>query len=251
MMAIARDLAPPLKAALDATSGSEARVDWRARAIRKWKHAPEAARDPEVTLGAFRRLHCDTHSPSLGALSSAPELPPPNQISLFPGIEPNPNGISTRAGICRAIRHDRQRRQPQWALEIQQKEKHYDENRIWRRAGAVLAGIFWQASWRWQARMDAAYSSSPAPIVPAATRSWYSGWIQTGTPSLTWVDTLQTGGNGGAGGNAGILQFRDGLGAVANFGSNSVSQLVRYGRFIAVGRTLKLAQGAQTPIQSH
>ena len=43
---------------------------------------------------------------------------------------------------------------------------------------------------------------------------------------------LPTGGNGGASTNAGILQFEDDLGAVANYGSNSVTQLVRYDDFI-------------------
>jgi hypothetical protein len=68
-----------------------------------------------------------------------------------------------------------------------------------------------------------------------------------GTPSLSMVDTLPTGGNGGASTNAGILQFRDDLGAVANFGSNSVSQLVRYDDFIAMGRTIKLSHGCVKP----
>jgi hypothetical protein len=58
---------------------------------------------------------------------------------------------------------------------------------------------------------------------------------------------LATGGNGGASTNAGILQFQDDLGAVANFGSNSVSQLVRYDDFIAVGRTIKLSPGCVKP----
>ena len=68
-----------------------------------------------------------------------------------------------------------------------------------------------------------------------------------GTPSLSLVDMLPTGGNGGASDNAGILQFRDDLGAVANYGSNSVSQLVRYDDFIGVGPTIKLAPGCVKP----
>jgi hypothetical protein len=68
-----------------------------------------------------------------------------------------------------------------------------------------------------------------------------------GTPSLALVDMLPTGGNGGASGNAGILQFTDNLGAVANYGSNSVSQLVRDGNIISVGRTIKLAPGCVDP----
>jgi hypothetical protein len=68
-----------------------------------------------------------------------------------------------------------------------------------------------------------------------------------GTPPLSWVDTLPTGGNGGASGNAGILQFGDDLGAVANYGSNSVSQLVRDGNIISIGSTIKLATGCVKP----
>jgi hypothetical protein len=68
-----------------------------------------------------------------------------------------------------------------------------------------------------------------------------------GTPSLSMVDMLATGGNGGASTNAGILQFRDDLGAVANYGSNTVTQLTRYDDFIAIGRTIKLASGCMKP----
>jgi len=68
-----------------------------------------------------------------------------------------------------------------------------------------------------------------------------------GTPSLTMVNKLPTGGNGGAGGNAGILQFQNNLGAVANFGSNTVTQLIRYNEFVAVGRTIHLAGDCVKP----
>ena len=61
------------------------------------------------------------------------------------------------------------------------------------------------------------------------------------------VDMLPTGGNGGASTNAGILQFRDDLGAVANYGSNTVSQLVRDDDFIGIGPTIKLASGCVKP----
>lgn len=66
-------------------------------------------------------------------------------------------------------------------------------------------------------------------------------------PSLSFADMLATGGNGGASTNAGILQFKDGLGAVANFGSNTVTELVRYDDFISVGRTINLANGCVKP----
>ncbi len=65
--------------------------------------------------------------------------------------------------------------------------------------------------------------------------------------SLSWVDTLPTGGKGGASGNAGILQFEDQLGAVANFGSNTVSQLERDDDYISVGRTINLKAGCVNP----
>jgi hypothetical protein len=68
-----------------------------------------------------------------------------------------------------------------------------------------------------------------------------------GMPSLSLADTLPTGGKGGAGTNAGMLQFRDNLGAVANYGSNSVTQLVRYDDFIGIGRTINLAPGCVKP----
>jgi len=57
-----------------------------------------------------------------------------------------------------------------------------------------------------------------------------------------------TGGTGGAGGNAGAVQFRDGLGVVANYGSNNVSQLVRIGDLIRLGGTIELSQGCMNPV---
>ena len=68
-----------------------------------------------------------------------------------------------------------------------------------------------------------------------------------GTPSLTATQTVPTGAKGGASGNAGILQFQGNLGAVANFGSNSITQLVRRGDFIGVGRNIALASDCTGP----
>jgi len=65
--------------------------------------------------------------------------------------------------------------------------------------------------------------------------------------SLSYQESLPTGGSGGAGGNAGILQFGREGGAVANFGSNSVTELVREDDSIRVGHTLKLAPGCLKP----
>src|SRR5208337_4036886 len=69
----------------------------------------------------------------------------------------------------------------------------------------------------------------------------------SGTPSLSLVNSLPTGGKGGASTNAGILQFQDDFGAVANFGSNTVSQLVRYQNYIGIGRTIPLASDCVKP----
>ena len=69
----------------------------------------------------------------------------------------------------------------------------------------------------------------------------------SGTPSLSLVNTLSTGGKGGASTNAGILQFQDDFGAVANFGSNTVNQLVRYNNFIGLGRTIALDSDCAKP----
>jgi hypothetical protein len=68
-----------------------------------------------------------------------------------------------------------------------------------------------------------------------------------GTPSLSLAENLVTGGKGGAGTNAGIVQFKGELGAVANYGSNTVNQLVRYGNSIAVGKTIHLAPDCLKP----
>lgn len=72
--------------------------------------------------------------------------------------------------------------------------------------------------------------------------------LNTGSnPSLSWVKTMPTGGKGGASGNAGILQFNGTRGAVANFGSNTVSELVRHNNSFAIGKTIPLAQDCLSP----
>jgi len=68
-----------------------------------------------------------------------------------------------------------------------------------------------------------------------------------GMPALSLANTLPTGGKGGASTNAGILQFRDDLGVVANYGSNTLSQLVRYGNYIGIGPTINLARDCVKP----
>ncbi|MGH8200876.1 MAG: hypothetical protein ACREVO_11015 [Steroidobacteraceae bacterium] len=72
--------------------------------------------------------------------------------------------------------------------------------------------------------------------------------LETGSdPALSLVQTLPTGGSGGASGNAGILQMNDDFGAVANYGSNSVSALVRQGDFVQVRGRIRLAPGCSKP----
>jgi hypothetical protein len=69
-----------------------------------------------------------------------------------------------------------------------------------------------------------------------------------GTPSLSLVTMLPTGGAGGAGGNGGSLQFGDTFGAVVNYGSNNVSRLVRHDDFIRVSGTISLAPSCVQPV---
>ncbi len=68
-----------------------------------------------------------------------------------------------------------------------------------------------------------------------------------GTPSLAMTEKFTTGGKGGASTNAGIVQFNGELGAVANYGSNTVSQLTRYGDAIVLARTIQLAPDCENP----
>jgi len=74
--------------------------------------------------------------------------------------------------------------------------------------------------------------------------------LQTSTtPSLSLVNMLPTGGSGGAGGaTAGAVQFAGNFGAVANYGSNNVSQLIRIGNSIVVGPSVKLAPNCMHPV---
>jgi hypothetical protein len=67
------------------------------------------------------------------------------------------------------------------------------------------------------------------------------------SPSLSLLSTVPTGGQGGASGNAGIVQFLGDAGAVANFGSNSVTRLAREGDYIGAAGTIPLASGCVKP----
>ena len=115
------------------------------------------------------------------------------------------------------------------------------------RAGALLAAVLLAAA------LANAGQDERKILVLTSTNNAASNAVEvfqldtSGTPSLSLADTLPTGGKGGAGGNGGILQFEGNLGAVANFGSNSVSQLVRYDDFIRVAKTINLASGCEKP----
>lgn len=117
-----------------------------------------------------------------------------------------------------------------------------------RPSGFALAIIF-----ACTALAAAAQQSDRIPLVITSTNDATSNSVVvfrlgTGqTTSLSWAETLHTGGQGGASGNAGIVQFRNELGAVANYGSNTVTRLVRSGNSIALGGTIHLAQDCVRP----
>ena len=67
------------------------------------------------------------------------------------------------------------------------------------------------------------------------------------TPSLSEVSTFETGGDGGAGANAGAVQFANNFGVVVNYGSNNVTRLVRFGSSIIPAGTVPLAHGCTKP----
>ena len=61
------------------------------------------------------------------------------------------------------------------------------------------------------------------------------------------MDALTTGGKGGASTNAGFLQFQHDRSAVANFGSNTVTEMTHEDGSIRVAGTIKLASGCLKP----
>jgi|SRR5580658_727010 hypothetical protein len=118
--------------------------------------------------------------------------------------------------------------------------------RLWR-AGFVPAALILTSALVVQGQ------SVGSPLVITSTNDASGNAVEVfklntqGTPSLELTQTLTTGGNGGASTNAGILQFKGEIGAVANYGSNTVSQLVRVGDAIAIGSTIPLATGCTKP----
>ncbi len=113
------------------------------------------------------------------------------------------------------------------------------------RVGGILAVMFLTAALPAAAQHDmfvlTSTNNTPNDVVVFKLNT-------AGTPSLSLVSMLPTGGAGGASGNGGSVQFRDAFGAVANYGSNNVTQLVRHGDFISVVGTIPLAPGCGNPV---
>ncbi len=118
--------------------------------------------------------------------------------------------------------------------------------RLWR-AGFLPAALIITGALAAQAQL------ARTPLVLTSTNNTSGNAVVVfklnteGTPSLELAQTLPTRGKGGASANSGIVQFHGELGAVANFGSNSVSQLLREGNSIAIGRTILLAPDCTQP----
>ena len=98
--------------------------------------------------------------------------------------------------------------------------------RLWR-AGFVPAAMILTGAIAVQGQ------SARSPLVITSTNNATGNAVVVfrlnteGTPSLKLAQSLMTGGKGGASTNAGIVQFKKDLGAVANYGSNTVTQLLR------------------------
>ncbi|MGA2074611.1 MAG: hypothetical protein ABSH52_14030 [Terriglobia bacterium] len=115
------------------------------------------------------------------------------------------------------------------------------------RAGSALAAVLLATAWAAAGEFGRGVYVLTSTNNPGGNEVGVFELTTGGTPSLNMVNMLPTGGNGGASTNAGILQFNNGLGAVANYGSNTVTQLVREGESIGIGQTINLAQGCTKP----
>jgi hypothetical protein len=115
------------------------------------------------------------------------------------------------------------------------------------RAGATLAASLFAASLAVAAEPDRGVLVLTSTNASSNNQVLVFQLESGAATALSLVQTLPTGGLGGASGNAGILQMRDDLGAVANYGSNSVSQLAREGDLIEVRGQISLASGCLKP----
>ncbi len=117
---------------------------------------------------------------------------------------------------------------------------------MWR-AGAMLAAIFLTSA------MAVADEHDRSVFVVTSTNDASGNAVVVfkldteGSPSLSFANTFQTGGKGGATTNAGSVQFEDERGAVANWGSNTVSALLRFRDSIGLGQTISLAANCAKP----
>ena len=114
-------------------------------------------------------------------------------------------------------------------------------------AGVTLAASLLTASLAAAAEPDRGVLVLTSTNDPSANKVLVYQLEAGDTPALSLVQTLPTGGQGGASGNAGILQMQDDFGAVANYGSGSVSELMRAGDFIQVRGQIQLASGCAKP----
>jgi len=118
--------------------------------------------------------------------------------------------------------------------------------RLWR-AGFVTGALILASA------IAAHGQSATTPLVVTSTNDASGNAVvifklgTKGTPVLQLQQTLLTGGKGGASTNAGIVQFKGELGAVANYGSNTVTLLRRQGAAIGIGPTIPLAAGCTKP----
>ena len=115
------------------------------------------------------------------------------------------------------------------------------------RTGMTVAAALLAASLAVAAERDRGVLVLTSTNDPGANRVLVFQLQTDAAPALPLVQTLSTGGRGGASGNAGILQMRDDFGAVANYGSSNVSELVREEDFIQVRGQIKLAPGCLQP----
>ncbi len=123
--------------------------------------------------------------------------------------------------------------------------ENFHESGLWRR-GFTIATLF-------VAGALAAYGQGRSTLVVTSTNDPSGNSVVVfslgagHTPALWPTEKLPTGGKGGASANAGIVQFIGSLGAVANYGSNTVTQLVRYGNAIGLAKTIQLAPDCAKP----
>lgn len=68
--------------------------------------------------------------------------------------------------------------------------------------------------------------------------------------SLSLLNTVATGGAGGASGNAGAVQFGKEFGVAVNYGSNNISQLSRVGNTIHASKLIPLPEGCTAPLSA-